>query len=184
MTEAHAPLPMILIAGDDVLAERVCVELAAVGRTRVRVISRMNAERQEAFRRAGASVTPNDADNDDSLTEAGVAEAITILTLSGDDERNLSVALRARMLNPRIRVVLRQFGTKIGRKIEQNLPDSAVLSPAALSAEPMPARRSIPAASSGFVFPTPPTARSSGSRAASRANSTSPISPSRRPRAA
>jgi Trk K+ transport system NAD-binding subunit len=153
VTEAHAALPVILIAGDDVLAERVCVELAAVGRTRVRVISPMNAERQEAFRRAGASVTPNDADNDDSLTEAGVAEAITILTLSGDDERNLSVALRARMLNPRIRVVLRQFGTKIGRKIEQNLPDSTVLSPAALSAATYAGATLDPGCFFGLRFP-------------------------------
>ena len=134
MTEWLAQEPAILIAGDDVLAEHVCIELAAAGRTRVRVVAPMNAERQEAFRRAGAAVTPHDADNDESLHEAGVADAITILTLSGDDERNLSVALRARMLNPQIRVVLRQFGTKIGRKIEQNLPDSTVLSPAALSA--------------------------------------------------
>jgi hypothetical protein len=63
-----------------------------------------------------------------------VTAAVAILTLSSDDERNLSIALRARMLNPHIRVVLRQFGTKIGRKIEQNLPDSTVLSPAAHSA--------------------------------------------------
>ena len=61
-------------------------------------------------------------------------DAVAILTLDGDDERNLAVALRARMLNRGIRVVLRQFGTKIGRKIEQNLPNSNVLSLAAHSA--------------------------------------------------
>jgi Trk K+ transport system NAD-binding subunit len=116
VTEAHAQEPAILIVGDDVLAERVCAELDAAGGTQVRV------------------VPPKDADSDDVLLEAGVARAVAILTLSGDDERNLSVALRARMLNPNIRVVLRQFGTKIGRKIEQNLPDSTVLSPAAHSA--------------------------------------------------
>lgn len=116
MTEARAHDPAILIVGDDVLAQRVCVELDAAGGTRVRVLA------------------PKDADADEVLLEAGVAEAVAILTLSGDDERNLSIALRARMLNPHIRVVLRQFGTKIGRKIEQNLPDSTVLSPAAHSA--------------------------------------------------
>jgi Trk K+ transport system NAD-binding subunit len=116
VTEALAYDPAILIVGDDVLAERVCVELAAAGGTQVRVVS------------------PNDADRDEVLLEAGVAGAVAILTLSGDDELNLSVALRARMLNPQIRVVLRQFGTKIGRKIEQNLPDSTVLSLAAHSA--------------------------------------------------
>jgi Trk K+ transport system NAD-binding subunit len=106
----------ILIVGDDVLAQRVCSELAAAGEANVRVVA------------------PAEADNDAALLEAGVAQAASILTLSGDDERNLSIALRARMLNPRIRVVLRQFSTKIGRKIEQNLPDSTVLSLAAHSA--------------------------------------------------
>jgi Trk K+ transport system NAD-binding subunit len=116
VTDGHAHDPAILIVGDDVLADRVRVELAAAGGTRVGVVA------------------PDAADSDDALQSAGVADAVAILTLSGDDERNLSIALRARMLNPRIRVVLRQFGTKIGRKIEQNLPDSTVLSPAAHSA--------------------------------------------------
>jgi Trk K+ transport system NAD-binding subunit len=153
VTEAHGQGPAILIVGDDVLAERVCVELAAAGGTHVRVISPMNSERQEAFRRAGAAVTPHNADADESLLEAGVANAITILTLSGDDERNLSVALRARMLNPQIRVVLRQFGTKIGRKIEQNLPDSTVLSPAALSAATYAGAALDPGCFFGLRFP-------------------------------
>jgi Trk K+ transport system NAD-binding subunit len=153
VTEGLVDDPAILIVGDDVLAERVCVELAAAGGTRVRVVSPMNSERQEAFRRAGAAVTPHDADADESLLEAGVAHAITILTLSGDDERNLSVALRARMLNPKIRVVLRQFGTKIGRKIEQNLPDSTVLSPAALSAATYAGAALDPGCFFGLRFP-------------------------------
>ena len=153
MTEGRAHEPATLIVGDDVLAERVCVELAAAGGSRVRVVSPMHAERQEAFRRAGAAVTPHDADNDEALLEAGVANAITILTLSGDDERNLSVALRARMLNPQIRVVLRQFGTKIGRKIEQNLPDSTVLSPAALSAATYAGAALDPGCFFGLRFP-------------------------------
>jgi Trk K+ transport system NAD-binding subunit len=116
VTDVLAHDPAILIVGDDLLAERVCDELAAAGGTRVRVVA------------------PKIADDDEELLEAGVSSAVAILTLSSDDERNLSIALRARMLNPHIRVVLRQFGTKIGRKIEQNLPDSTVLSPAAHSA--------------------------------------------------
>ena len=134
VNEDHTREPAILIVGDDALAERVCVELAAAGGPPVRAVWPMKPERQEAFARAGASVTARDPDNDASLLEAGVLNAIAILTLDGDDERNLAVALRARMLNRSIRVVLRQFGTKIGRKIEQNLPNSNVLSLAAHSA--------------------------------------------------
>src|ERR1700722_18867689 len=71
VTEAHAEDPAILIVGDDVLAELGCVELAASGGTHVRVVSPMSSERQEAFRRAGAAVTPHNADADESLLEAG-----------------------------------------------------------------------------------------------------------------
>jgi Trk K+ transport system NAD-binding subunit len=116
LTEPFGRVEAILIVGDDLLAERVRTELAAGAGARVHMIA------------------PATADSDESLLEAGVAEAASILTLSADDERNLAVALRARMLNPKIRVVLRQFSTRIGRKIEQNLPDSTVLSLAAHSA--------------------------------------------------
>ena len=124
------PLAPILITGDDSLAERVCVELIATGSSDVRVVSLLAAERRSAFERHGVSVIARYPDADEALLEAGVALAASILTLSNDDEANLAVALRARMLNPHIRVVLRQFGTKIGRKIEQNLPDCSVISPA------------------------------------------------------
>jgi Trk K+ transport system NAD-binding subunit len=124
------PQAPILITGDDPLAERVCIDLIASGSSDVRVVSPLHAERRAAFERHGVSVIALVPDADDALLEAGVGQAVAILTLSNDDEANLSVALRARMLNPRIRVVLRQFGTKIGRKIEQNLPDCSVISPA------------------------------------------------------
>ncbi len=134
MDEDRAENAAILIVGDDALAERVCVELGAAGGSNVLVVWPMNADRQEAFERAGAHVIARNPDHDETLLAAGVTDAVAILTLGDNDERNLAVALRARMLNRNIRVVLRQFGTKIGVKIEQNLPDSSVLSLAAHSA--------------------------------------------------
>ena len=151
----HAPGAPILLVGDDTLAERVSLELGAAGGTPVRVVWPMSSERREAFLRAGAAVTPRVADADDALLEAGVEHAGSILTLSEDDELNLAVALRARMLNPHIRVVLRQFGTKIGRKIEQNLPDSTVLSLAAHSAATYAGAALDPGCFFALRFPDP-----------------------------
>jgi Trk K+ transport system NAD-binding subunit len=131
---AMVPLPFTLVTGDDALAELVCAELIATGGMRVCVLSVLGGERKAAFERLGAAVVSRAPDSKEALHDAGVEAAATILTLSNDDEANLAVALRARMLNPRIRVVLRQFGTKIGRKIEQNLPDCSVISPAAHAA--------------------------------------------------
>ncbi len=155
MNAEHAAGTAILIVGDDALAERVCLELGAAGGSHVRVVWPMSSERREAFLRAGAAVTPQDPDHDEALLDAGVEHADAILTLSENDERNLAVALRARMLNPRIRVVLRQFGTKIGRKIEQNLPDSTVLSPAAHSAATYAGAALDPGCFFALRFPDP-----------------------------
>jgi Trk K+ transport system NAD-binding subunit len=119
--------PLILIVGADVVAEGVCSELIAAGEP-VRLLFNLTAAQADRFRRTGASVTIGDPNANDVLEEAGVADASVILTLSDNDELNLAVALRARMLNPRIRVVLRQFSPKIGRKIEQSLRDATVMS--------------------------------------------------------
>jgi len=48
--------------------------------------------------------------------------------LTHDDYVTLHVALKARDLNPRIRIVLRQFNRTLGRKIEQNLDNCSVIS--------------------------------------------------------
>jgi Trk K+ transport system NAD-binding subunit len=79
-------------------------------------------------------VWPLTAEADDELLAAGVQQAVSILTLSSDDALNLAIALRARMLNPKIRIVLRQFNPWFGEKIERNLANCSAISPAAHSA--------------------------------------------------
>jgi hypothetical protein len=110
------PRPLILVVGGDALTERVYAELTATTGHDVRI------------------VWPVSMRPDDALKAAGVEAARAILTLSSDDALNLAVALRARMLNPKIRIVLRQFNPLLGTKIEQNLADCTALSPAAHSA--------------------------------------------------
>ena len=108
--------PLILVVGGDALTERVCAELTATTGHDVRV------------------VWPVSTHPDEALKAAGVTRAASILALSSDDALNLAVALRARMLNRGIRVVLRQFNPLLGTKIEQNLTNCTALSPAAHSA--------------------------------------------------
>jgi Trk K+ transport system NAD-binding subunit len=149
------PLAFTLITGDDALAERVCAELIANGEMRVCVVSALSTERRAVFEQLGAVVVNRSPDTDEALHDAGVTSASTIITLSNDDEANLAVALRARMLNSRIRVVLRQFGTKIGRKIEQNLPDCSVISPAAHAASTYAGAALDPGCFFALRFPEP-----------------------------
>lgn len=108
--------PLILVVGGDALTERVCAELTATAGHDVRV------------------VWPVSTHPDDELKAAGVLGAASILALSSDDALNLAVALRARMLNRAIRIVLRQYNPLLGSKIEQNVPNCTALSPAAHSA--------------------------------------------------
>ena len=126
--------PLILLVGEDRLTEQVCAELTATTGHRVRVVWALDSERQDVFRKLGASVTALASDTDEGLLKAGIREAASILTLSPDDGLNLSVALRARVLNPDIRLVLRLFDPVLGRKLEQNLANCTVLSPAAHAA--------------------------------------------------
>lgn len=120
--------------GADALAERVCAELTSTTGHRVRVAWPLDAKRQAIFQLLGATVVPLEPDSDASLLAAGVMEAASLLALSEDDGLNLSIALRARNLNPNIRVVLRQFNVTLGGKVEQVLPDCTALSLAAHSA--------------------------------------------------
>jgi Trk K+ transport system NAD-binding subunit len=110
------PRPLILVVGGDALTERVCAELTATTGHEVRV------------------VWPISAHPDETLIAAGVADAASLLALAGDDALNLVVALRSRVLNRNIRIVLRQFNPLLGTKIEQNVADCTALSPAAHSA--------------------------------------------------
>lgn len=76
---------------------------------------------------AFVAASPNDYA---ALEDAGIREAACIMPVSDDDRLNLQVALKARDLNPQIRVVLRQFNRALGRKIEQNLKGCSAISPA------------------------------------------------------
>jgi Trk K+ transport system NAD-binding subunit len=110
-------IPLILVAGADALADRVCAEIRSTAGHEVRVVWPLTLDSADA-----------------ELIAAGVERAASILALSNDDALNLAIALRARMLNQRIRVVLRQFDPLLGTKIENNLPDCTAMSAAAHSA--------------------------------------------------
>jgi voltage-gated potassium channel Kch len=148
--------PAMIIVGDDPLALSVAAELLELGGHRVSVLSRVDGEFARAVERIGAKFVAGDLySSRDALERAGVAEAVTILALSRDDQINLYAALRARDANPQIRIVLRQFNRTLARKIEQNLPNCAVLSPALYSASTYAAAAVDPACFRGLQFPEP-----------------------------
>ncbi len=119
---------LVLIVGGDALALRVCEELAAFDGQQVALLWHDGGgDYPERVRRTGARFFAR-RPHADALREAGVLEASAIVALTEDDRVNLQVGLRARDLNPRIRVVLRQFNRTLGRKVEQNVPNCSVIS--------------------------------------------------------
>ena len=120
--------------GGDALAVRVCEELCATQGHRAALIWPHDHALAQKLEQLGCEYFPHAPNDYDALRVAGVLDAVSIMAVSDDDRLNLQVALKARDLNPQIRLVLRQFNRTLGRKLEQNLPNCSVLSLASHSA--------------------------------------------------
>src|SRR5690606_25042412 len=80
--------------------------------------------------RRGLSVDAVEAriPDDDALLRAGIEHASALALTSGDDQLNIYIALRARRLNPRVRLVIRMFNRNLGQYLEDLLDRAARLS--------------------------------------------------------
>ncbi|KUL36386.1 potassium transporter TrkA [Streptomyces sp. NRRL F-4489] len=65
--------------------------------------------------------------DDAALTAAGIAEAGALALVHDDDELNIHAALRARRLNPRLRLVIRLYNRKLGQHLEELLDQAAAV---------------------------------------------------------
>lgn len=142
-----------MVVGGDALALRVCEELCATQGHRVALVWAHDHELAAKLDRLGCEYYPHAPNDYDALRVAGVLEATSIMTLSEDDRLNLQVALKARDLNPAIRVVLRQFNRTLGRKLEQYLPNCSVLSLASHAAATFVAAALDPSSFYALQFP-------------------------------
>src|SRR5205823_10019431 len=155
LSAAPMPPPVMIIIGGDALALRTARELCLLQSHRVVVLWPADAEFARAVEGVGAEFVAGRPESRDGLEAAGVADAVTILALSRDDQLNLQSALRARDANPNIRIVLRQFNRTLAAKIEQNLADCSVLSLAWHSAATYAAVALDPSCFRGLQFPEP-----------------------------
>ncbi|MEU4209152.1 NAD-binding protein [Streptomyces sp. NPDC026206] len=64
--------------------------------------------------------------DDEALAEAGIERAAALALVYDDDETNIHAALRARRVNPRLRLVIRLYNRRLGQHLEELL-DQAVL---------------------------------------------------------
>ena len=123
-----ADVPLILVVGGDALAVRVCEELCSTQGHRVALVWPHDQELAKQLERIKCEYLPFAPNDYEALRSVGVPDATSLMALAEDDRVNLQVALKARDINPKIRIVLRQFNRTLARKIEQNLPNCSVLS--------------------------------------------------------
>jgi voltage-gated potassium channel Kch len=86
---------------------------------------------------AKATNTPvlvRDMKEDQALVDAGVQHARAIIIATNDDMANLEVALDARRMNPKIRVLMRMFDQRIADKFKEAKLIDEAFSAAALAA--------------------------------------------------
>ncbi len=107
---------------------RICEELCSTQGHRVAAVWPHDHELAKSLERINCEYLPFAPNDYEALRSVGVAGATSLMAVGDDDRMNLQVALKARDINPKIRIVLRQFNRTLARKIEQNLPNCSVLS--------------------------------------------------------
>ncbi|MBA0051723.1 potassium transporter TrkA [Streptomyces sp. AJS327] len=119
----------MVVCGDNALAQRVAKELATVYKQQVVVVlpslrgGDQGPRIAELVGREDLPVSAVEAQvpDDHALQRAGIEHAGALALTSGDDQLNIHIALRARRINPRVRLVIRMFNRTLGGYLESLL---------------------------------------------------------------
>ena len=135
----------VVLCGLGHLGYRVLQQLIHIGREVVAIENNPDAPFLEEAKATGTPVLVRNMKNDQTLIDAGVPYARTILIATNDDMANVEVALDARRLNPRIRISMRQYDHKLAEKFQDAFGidfafSSSALAAAAVAATSMPCK--------------------------------------------
>lgn len=124
----------IVLCGLGHLGFRVLGQLLAANIPVVAIEKDSGGRFLDEARRTGVPILVRDMKDDQALVDAGIEHARAIVIATNDDMANLEVALDSRRMNPKIRIIMRQFDQQIADKLrEAKLIDEA-FSSAALAA--------------------------------------------------
>lgn len=144
---------VVIVAGGDALALRVCAELCARSLHDVRLVWHHDAQHANYAEACGAQYITGAPDDPVTLDYAGIEEAEVVMAIDADDRVNLDIALSARELNPGVRLIIGQFNRAMAKKIEQNLSNCTVISLASHSAATFAAAAVDPSCYHALEFP-------------------------------
>jgi len=124
----------VILCGLGRLGLRVLEQLALAGTPVIVLEKRRGNPMLLRAREMGVPVLIRDMKEDQALIDAGIARARAVVIATNDDMANLEVALDARRLNPRIRVVMRLFEQQLASKIANALDVDVAFSSSSLAA--------------------------------------------------
>lgn len=122
----------VVVCGLGHVGYRVVEALRALGQPVV-AIERSMESFVEVVRGDDVPVLVGDAKRDEVLIEAGIPKARAVVCATNDDLANLEVALDAKRMNPKIRVVLRMFDQRMANKVGGALELDQTFSTSALA---------------------------------------------------
>lgn len=123
----------VVVCGLGHVGYRVLEELRSLGEDTVG-IEREASDFVRELEARGVPVLVGDARRDELLAETGIARAKAVVCATNDDLANLEIALDAKRLNPKIRVVMRMFDQRLAAKVGGALELDQSFSTSALSA--------------------------------------------------
>jgi hypothetical protein len=124
----------VIVCGLGHLGYRILGQLLARGESMVAIERNPACPFLGAAKESGVPVLQKDMRDDQTLREAGIEHARVVVVASDDDLANIEVALDARRMNPKIRILLRLFDQRIADKFKEAGIIDEAFSSAALAA--------------------------------------------------
>jgi Trk K+ transport system NAD-binding subunit len=124
----------IIVCGLGKVGYRTTLELLKFKREVVGIEHNNEGRFLDAIRDLGVPVLIGDASRPEFLERAGVSRADAIIPATDNELANLDIALHARELNPKIKVVLRMFDSDLARRVEKGFGIHTAFSVSALAA--------------------------------------------------
>lgn len=124
----------IIVLGIGHVGMRVVRVLAEMHFDVVAVDLKAKPETETELSRLGVPIIVGDGRLPATLNAAGLPDASALVICTANDQLNLEVTLRARDLNPNVRIVVRSWDAQFAGQLERLLGVNAVLSSSDLSA--------------------------------------------------
>ena len=124
----------VVLVGLGHLGFRVARELNNLGQDVVAVERDPHADLLEQVRTLGIPIIQEDALKAETLHGAGIERASAVILCSSDDALNLRMALKARALNSKTRIIVRLFDDDFAREVSAHFGIDYAFSASALAA--------------------------------------------------